>query len=204
MTDFISTTIDMIRHGEPVGGKKYRGQLDDPLSETGWRQMREAVGDHCPWDLIVTSPLRRCHAFAVELAQRHQLPLQVEPRLKEIGFGAWEGKTATELLAEDDKLLANFWSDPLHHTPPGAEPLPAFGARVVAAWNDLLRQHAGRHLLIVGHAGQMRMVMRHVLDMPLERLFRIQVENAALTRIQVDGVGDKAWPRLIFHDGRLA
>lgn len=204
MSEFITTTIDMIRHGEPLGGKKYRGQIDDPLSEKGWRQMREAVADHCPWELIVTSPLSRCQAFAEELAQRHGVPLQVEPRLKEIGFGAWEGKTATELLAEDDRLLANFWSDPLNHTPPGAEPLAAFRDRIVAAWNDLLQQHAGKHLLIVGHAGQMRMVVRHVLDMPLDRLFRIQVDNASLTRIQVDGSGDEAWPRLIFHNGRLA
>jgi len=204
MSEFTTTTIDMIRHGEPLGGKKYRGQIDDPLSEKGWRQMREAVADHCPWDLIVTSPLSRCQAFAEELAQRHGVPLQVEPRLKEIGFGAWEGKTATELLAEDDRLLANFWSDPLNHTPPGAEPLAAFRDRIVAAWNDLLQQHAGKHLLIVGHAGQMRMVVRHVLDMPLDRLFRIQVDNASLTRIQIDGIGDEAWPRLIFHNGRLA
>ncbi len=203
MSDFITTTIDMIRHGEPVGGNRYRGQLDDPLSEKGWQQMREAVGEHCPWDLIVTSPLRRCSAFAEELAQRHGLPIQKEPRLKEIGFGAWEGKTAQELLAEDDKLLMHFWRDPLNHPPPDAEPLALFCERVVAAWNELLAQHAGKHLLIVGHAGQMRMVLRHVLDMPLERLFRIQVANAAITRIQIDGSGAEALPRLVFHDGRL-
>ena len=33
------TTIDLIRHGEPVGGSKYRGQTDDPLSEKGWAQI---------------------------------------------------------------------------------------------------------------------------------------------------------------------
>ena len=37
------TLIDMIRHGEPVGGRRYRGQIDDPLSEKGWRQMWAAV-----------------------------------------------------------------------------------------------------------------------------------------------------------------
>lgn len=203
MSDFTTTTIDMIRHGEPVGGKKYRGQIDDPLSEKGWRQMREAVADHCPWDLIVTSPLSRCRAFAEELAGRHGRPLQVEARLMEIGFGAWEGKTATELIAEDEALLTRFWSDPLNNTPPGAETLHAFRERIIGAWDDLLAQHPGKHLLIVGHAGQMRMVIRHVLDMPLDRLFRIQVGNAAITRIQVDGSGAEALPRLLFHDGTL-
>ena len=42
----MQTTIDLIRHGEPVGGRKYRGQTDDPLSEKGWAQMWAAVGDY--------------------------------------------------------------------------------------------------------------------------------------------------------------
>ncbi|MFO7446727.1 MAG: hypothetical protein R6W90_10190, partial [Ignavibacteriaceae bacterium] len=36
-------------------GRRYRGQTDDPLSEKGWQQMREAVGEHRPWDVIVSS-----------------------------------------------------------------------------------------------------------------------------------------------------
>ncbi len=67
----VVTTVDLLRHGEPEGGNKYRGALDDPLSELGWAQMRAATGDRCPWQAIVSSPLRRCAAFARELANRH-------------------------------------------------------------------------------------------------------------------------------------
>ena len=88
------TTIDLIRHGEPVGGSKYRGQTDDPLSEKGWAQMRAALVGHQPWEVVVTSPLVRCRAFAEELAARLALPLEVDARLMEIGFGEWEGRTA--------------------------------------------------------------------------------------------------------------
>ena len=198
-----STIIDMIRHGEPLGGKRYRGQIDDPLSDKGWAQMRGAVGDHCPWDAIVSSPLSRCAAFAEELVARHGLPLSFDERLMEIGFGDWEGKTAAELMAQDPVCLMNFWRDPLNHTPPGAETLAAFAERITAAWQAILENHTGRHVLLVGHAGQMRMVLRHVLAMPLDAMFRIQVENAALTRIQVDGSGEEALARLIFHGGSL-
>lgn len=203
MSEPITTLVDLLRHGEPVGGKRYRGQLDDPLSELGWREMRDAVGSDCPWDVIVTSPLVRCAAFARELAGRHGRPLVSEPRLKEIGFGAWEGRTAAELLSEDPERLRRFWSDPVRHTPPGAEPLAAFRDRVVAAWEDLLARHEGARLLIVCHAGVIRMLVRHALDMPLERLFRIHVPSASLTRLAVERNGTSAQPRLLSHAGRL-
>lgn len=203
MSDVVSTTIDMIRHGEPVGGRKYRGQIDDPLSDKGWTQMRKAVTDHNPWDVIISSTLSRCIEFAQELGQRHAIKVIAEPRFIEIGFGEWEGCTAKELTQEDADQVQRFLADPLNNTPSGAETLYEFEARIIEAWNDVLGQHAGQHVLLVGHAGMMRMIMRHVLDMPLERMFRIQVANAAITRIRVEGTGEMAFPRLLFHDGRL-
>ena len=203
MNDEVFTTIDLIRHGEPVGGKRYRGQIDDPLSEKGWAQMWKAVGDDSPWDVIISSTLARCIDFARALGKRHGLEVNGEPRLMEIGFGEWEGRTAVELLEEDPERLQRFWSDPLNNVPPGAETLSEFETRVIGVWDDILQQHRGQHLLLVGHAGMMRMIIRHVLCMPIDRMFRIHVANAAITRIRVDGEGSNALPRLLFHDGCL-
>lgn len=203
MSDRVSTTIDLIRHGEPVGGRKYRGQIDDPLSDKGWTQMREAVADHNPWHVIISSTLSRCIEFAQELGRRHAIEVIAEPRFIEIGFGEWEGRTASELNQEHADQVHRFLTDPLNNTPVGAETLYQFEARIIGAWNDVLQQHAGQHVLLVGHAGMMRMIIRHVLEMPLDRIFRIQVANAAITRIRVEGVGEMAFPRLLFHDGRL-
>lgn len=201
MSEEIETIIDMMRHGEPVGGKMYRGQLDHPLSDRGWRQMREAVADRCPWDAVVSSPLRRCIEFARELSDRHGLPLSVDERLKEIGFGEWEGCTSAELMERDPEILMRFWTDPLHNTPPGAETLTVFAERITAAWQDILDTHAGRHVLVVGHAGQMRMTLRHLLDMPLDRMFRFQIGNAALIRVAVSRGGGMDLPRIVFGGG---
>jgi alpha-ribazole phosphatase/probable phosphoglycerate mutase len=197
------TVVDLLRHGEPVGGRKYRGQTDDPLSEKGWRQMREAVGDLRPWQAIVSSSLSRCEAFARELSARHGLPLEIEPRLKEIGFGVWEGCTAEELDRDEPGQVERFIEDPVRHVPPGAEPLAAFRARVIAAWNELIARHAGRHVLVVGHAGIIRVVVGHVVDAPLERLYRIQVPNAGISRIEVVQRDAGAFSRLVFHAGAL-
>ena len=201
MSEPIITTVDLLRHGEPVGGRKYRGQIDDPLSEKGWAQMRAAVGGQHAWDRIISSPLRRCHAFGAELGKRHAIPVETDERLMEIGFGDWEGRTATELLAEDPERLPRFLRDPLNHTPPGAETLADFEARVIAAWNGILERYPGQQLLVVGHAGMMRMIIRHVLEMPLDRLFRLQIGNAAMVRIRIEGEGEQALPRLLFPAG---
>lgn len=197
------TTLDFIRHGEPVGGKKYRGRTDDPLSDKGWDQMRRAVAGHSPWNVIVSSPLTRCADFARELAQRHGLPLEMDPRLMELGFGAWEGKTSSELTRSDPEILARFLSDPLAHAPPGGEPLAEFHERVVAAWCDILETHGGAHVLIVAHAGVIRMAISHVLGVPLKNHFRTQVPNAGITRIRVERNGESVFPQLMFHAGSL-
>lgn len=206
-SEYFSTTIDLIRHGEPVGGQRYRGQIDDPLSDKGWQQMRSAVADHAPWQQIVSSPLSRCAEFARELSERHSIPLTLDERLVEIGFGDWEGKSAAELMEINPDILMKFWRDPINHTPPNAERLLDFETRITSAWNELTKRYAGQHILMVGHAGQMRMVIRHILGMPLDRMFRLQIGNAGVTRIQIDGPKgcseDEMLPRIIFHNGTL-
>lgn len=203
MPQKLITTFDLIRHGEPVGGRKYRGQTDDPLSEKGWAQMRQAVGDHCPWEVVVSSPLLRCVEFAWELSMRYGLPVEIDTRLIELGFGIWEGRTHNELRTEDPEILIKFQRDPQTHAPPGAEPLTALRARIRSAWNSLLEIHSGKHLLIIAHAGVIRMMVAHVLDIPLQHLFRLQVANASLTRIRVEKRGEHLFPQLVFHGGSL-
>ena len=202
-TENVSTVFDLLRHGEPVGGKKYRGQTDDPLSEKGWQQMRAAVGKHCPWDVIISSPLSRCAAFAQELSARHGLALELDARFMELGFGEWEGRTAADLLAHDPLRLTRFWQDPVKHAPPGGELLAVFRERVAGGFDEILTRHAGRHVLIVCHAGVIRLLVSRVLEMPLDRMFRLDVPNAGISRLRVDANGAGRLPRLVFHAGRL-
>lgn len=198
-----STLIDLLRHGEPVGGRKYRGRTDDPLSEKGWQQMRDAVGHHRPWQSIVSSTLIRCSAFAGDLAKRLGIPLRTDSRLEELGFGDWEGHTADELNDLNAGQVDRFLDDPVAHRPPGAEPLAEFRVRVQSAWQDICERHAGEHVLIVAHAGVIRMILSQVLDIPAQRMFRIVVPTAGLSRIEVRPRDGEPMPRLIFHDGHL-
>ena len=189
------TTLDLMRHGEPVGGRKYRGQIDDPLSEKGWMQMRAAVGEPAPWTRIVASPLLRCSAFAEALAASYGLPLTFDARLKEVGFGVWEGKSAAEIEQTAPGTIARFKTDPVNARPAGAEPLADFSARVAAGLEELLTLHPGQHVLLVGHAGVIRMALAWALHIPLEHAYRIEVASATLTRLRFDA----GRASLIFH-----
>jgi len=197
------TLIDLIRHGEPVGGSRYRGQIDDPLSEKGWAQMRTAVAGYTDWDCIVSSSLSRCADFANELGQQLTLPVQLDDRLKEIGFGSWEGKTKAELNTQMPGVVERFSHDPVKYRPEGAETLLDFRSRVIAAWNEIIQQYAGKRVLVVGHAGMMRMIVREVLEMPLEMMFHLDVPNAGISRIRVSHYQGELNSSLVFHVGKL-
>lgn len=201
MSDF--TTVDLLRHGEPEGGQKFRGALDDPLSSLGWEQLRMAVGDYRDWQAIISSPLIRCAAFARELAERLDRPLEIAPDFRELNFGAWEGRTSAEVYAADPLAVAQFWRDPVAHPIPGGEAVSEFDRRVGAAWEALLERYRGQHVLLVAHGGTIRMVLRHALDLPLHNIWRFEVPYAALSRVRRYHDPD-AHLQLVFVNGCLA
>jgi probable phosphoglycerate mutase len=177
--------IDLLRHGEPVGGSRYRGHtIDDPLSDLGWRQMREGVGSFNDWDRIVTSPLLRCAEFAQQLAKEKNLPIDIDAGLREIGFGEWEGKTRKELQSERAEEYARFYADPVRNTPPGAEPLLDFYARVSSAYSGLQQQHSSSNLLVVAHAGVIRAILTHALGASPACMYNLNVHNGRISRIR--------------------
>jgi alpha-ribazole phosphatase len=179
--------LDLLRHGETDGGARYRGTTDDPLTAAGWEQMWTAVNDNTRWEGIVTSPLGRCADFARALARQRSIPLALDERLAEMHFGAWEGRSAAELMAANPEALARFWDDPAAHAPPGAEPLARFAERVLTAWHGIVRAHPGRRVLLVTHGGVIRVILCHVLRRPVERLLELDVGHAALHRVRAIG-----------------
>ena len=191
------TLIDFIRHGEPEGGRRYRGNaVDDALSEKGWQQMWDAVGERPPWQQIVSSPMRRCSAFAEKLADGCGLDLRIDDRFREVGFGCWEGLSPDEILARNPEDYEAFYRDPVRNRPAGAETLEDFGQRVAAALEDILSHHKVQHVLVVAHAGVVRAVLGYVLNTDPVAWYRTRIDNAAFTRFRNDRYGNK----LEFHN----
>lgn len=188
---FVETTtqIELIRHGEPVGGRRYRGdQVDDPLSETGWQQMRRrialcrAAGED-DWAAVVSSPMRRCRDFAEALAVERGLKLHVDPDLREIGFGIWEGLAHTEIPERYPEQFAAFRADPVNGRPEGAENMDDFFARVSGGLQRWIAEYPGRKLLVVGHAVVMRAATAWAMGAPQDAIARVDTEYASLLRL---------------------
>lgn len=190
------TTIDLLRHGEAAPGLCLGRDGDPPLTATGWAQMRKAVGGKPPWSMIVSSPLSRCAEFARELAGDAGLPLRLEPRFRELGFGLWEGRAWSELYAQSGETLLAFQQCPGRNPAPEGEDYPLFEERVLQAWEALLGEAEGGHCLLVTHAGVIRALLRQVLGLPLDRLFAIHVPHAGCTRLEQFEAGP---PRLLAH-----
>ncbi len=188
------TRLDFLRHGEPEGGRMFRGHgVDHPLSETGWRQMREAAAPGAPWTHIVSSPLVRCRAFAEVLAGERDLAVSIDERLREIGFGIWEGRAPDALAREQPEAYAAYRADPAHARPEGAESARDFAKRVGDALDDMLREYRAARVLVVAHAGVMRAAFAHALGADLGEAFRTRVPYAGWLHIEARGDGMSAF-----------
>lgn len=191
-----NTHVDLLRHGEPVGGLRYRGDgVDDALTAEGLAAMWQAV-DGGAWDVVISSPLQRCRVFAELYAEKSILPLKLEPRLREIGLGVWEGLSHDAVQREHPGAYAAYKRDIVTGMPEKAEPVLEFIARVRAALDDVSVQFAGQRVLVVCHAVVMRAALALALDAPPQALGRIRVDYASflhLRRVSEHGHGDGHW-----------
>ena len=192
----MKTTVDFLRHGEVEGGSYYRGSTNDPLNQKGWQQMREAVADR-QWDQIISSPLQRCSDFSQYLHIQKNIPLLVQSSWQEICFGDWEGKKAEEINSEQ---LIGFYQDPINNTPNNGEALKIFLVRINLAWNCLLKDHAGKKILVISHAGVIRCLFHLFLNLPVEKIFNLQIDHASITRFQCFHDTPSDFISLVFHN----
>lgn len=183
----MTTTVDLLRHGETEGRLRFCGSTDHPLTEQGWQQMwRATTSEAAPWQHIVTSPLRRCATFAEALGQSHTIPVAHDTRLQEIHFGAWENQSAASLMETQADALTRFWQNPVDFSPPQSEYLLDFQTRVLAAWHEITARFTGQHILLITHGGVIRIIRCHLEHHPLVRLLELNVRHAQLFRVRIE------------------
>jgi broad specificity phosphatase PhoE len=202
MNEVKSTTIDLLRHGACEGGEIFRGTTNVMLTEMGWQQMRESLAPYNGWNCVVSSSLQRCRDFAEQFAQNNSLPVCIEPDFREFHFGDWEGQRIADIERDYGDLLRNFWNDPLKFSPPNAESLTEFRARVIPKAEQMLRDYRGQHILLISHGAVIRMLLCEWLQMSMQAFSTFAVPYASLSRVRIYHFDDKPdWLQLVFHRG---
>jgi broad specificity phosphatase PhoE len=96
------TTLLLVRHGETDWNRdgRWQGQSDTPLNEVGRQQAVRVAEELDGIDVVYSSDLARARETAEIVAERLGLDVELDERLRERSFGAWEGKTGPEIEAE--------------------------------------------------------------------------------------------------------
>ncbi len=203
MSDCSVTTFDLLRHGEPEGGNRFRGTVDSPLTPKGRQQLQTVFStlDSHQLNHIICSPKQRCAAMSEKWAQQLNIPLKKETELREIDFGRWEGQTVEAIQQQESENLKTFWQAPEAHTPHDGESLQDFDTRISACWKKIQQDYKNQHCLLVTHGGVIRSILGSLLTIPLENLTRIEVPHSCWTRICIyHTAGKPDWPQLVFHN----
>lgn len=182
------THIDVLRHGKVLTPNLFCAAANEPLSAEGWQQLLKATTHYQP-DQIISSPSLRCLSFAQNFSEQHALPLQVEPRIQEMNFGTWVGKTSQTLWETDQAAMQQLWSDPLSFTAPAGESMQAFIERVAAAWADFTQRYVEKRILLITHGGVIRVLLAQSLGIEYSQTLRFELGygQAARFRLYADG-----------------
>jgi len=162
-------TIYYIRHGETEWNAlgRLQGTQDIPLNDLGRKQAASAGailsglfardGRSEASLEFVASPLVRARSTMELVRGSLSLPpdqYAIDPRLREIGYGQWEGATLAQMQVEDPDLFARRQTDKWTVSPPGGESYVEVQARV----NDWYRQLTA-DTVAVAHGGTARALM---------------------------------------------
>ena len=141
------------------------------------QQLLEATNTLPDISHCFTSPLIRCHEFALEYCQDNDISLQVSAQLQEMNFGDWDGQSyqtlwqAAPTLDKITPTLGAFWQNPWQCLPPNGESMENFISRVDDFWQSLLKSLSETHVekgessntLVFSHGGVIRYLLAKVL-----------------------------------------
>ncbi|MGH6681818.1 MAG: histidine phosphatase family protein [Bradyrhizobium sp.] len=180
-------TLYYIRHGETAWNAigRLQGTRDVPLNELGRRQAVNAgaiLGHLLQQDRrdkaalsFVASPLGRARATMDLVRRELKLPTvgyATDDRLREIGYGQWEGSTLAEMQAADPVFFARRQLEKWRVSAPGGETYVAVQMRM-QDWYFSLRADT----VAVAHGGTARALMvalgfetpESAADLPIEQ-----------------------------------
>ena len=188
------TTLIAVRHGETEWNRagRLQGHQDRPLTELGRQQalaMAEALSGW-PVRFIYASDLGRARATAGIIAQRLNLEVRTDPRLRERNFGIMEGLTIPEFQARHPREASAYGSGNPDFVVPGGESIRQKFARNIGCGDEIASRHTGDTVLVVAHGGVLTSFFHKAAQLPLETRRTFSLFNGA---INVFTVADSVW-----------
>lgn len=157
-----------------------------------FQRARERLPETARW--YVTN-LKRTHQTAQAIARAgYDLPpLEVEPELREQGFGDWHGRPHSEHDALRRDAFIGIWNCAPDETPPGGESFVNLMSRTREAVERLSARHVGEDIVCVAHGGTIRAALGLALGLSPAMAMSFTIDNVSVTRIDlVDGIPDPA------------
>jgi alpha-ribazole phosphatase len=187
------TMLLLIRHGQTdwnLAGR-YTGQSDVPLNDTGREQARELAARLQPIapDIIVASDLVRARETAEIIAASFGLPVQTDPRLREVHQGEWEGMYFADIVARYAQEFAEREANPLTVAPPGGETVGQVQARVRAAVGDMAARYQKQRVAIIAHGMVLALIRLQAYRYPIERVWELVPPNAQVEEVKLEADG---------------
>ncbi|HMA60610.1 MAG TPA: alpha-ribazole phosphatase [Halanaerobiales bacterium] len=183
----MTTKIVLARHGETEWNKtsRYQGVRDIELNEKGQRQAEKLfdfLKDEA-FDTIYSSTLKRAQETVQGIANYQNKEIITISELMEIDFGQWEGLTFSEIEENYPDLAKKWAKDPTCCKPPDGEHIKEVEERVGETIDKIVDDNPDKKILIATHGGIIRIIFAYLLDLPLSRIFSIEVENVSISRI---------------------
>ncbi|MGZ4150490.1 MAG: histidine phosphatase family protein [Actinomycetota bacterium] len=186
-----STTVLLVRHGESAPARAdapfalVDGHGDPALDPVGVEQA-ERVGARLAServDAIYVTSLRRTHETAAPLAARLGLTPIVEPDLREVFLGEWEGGALRVRAAAGDPLFQELFKQERWDVIPGAEPLAEFDARTRRGLQRIVDAHPDGRAVAVVHGGVIGQILHQVTGS--RRFAFAGADNASISEIVI-------------------
>ena len=154
-----STELVLVRHGasaDSVEGESFElveGQGDPPLSEVGRHQAEQVARRLAvePIDGVYVSSLRRTAETAAPLVERTGITPVVDPDLREVFLGEWEGGLLRQKAVDGDPMFEQVLREQRWDVVPGAESRQVFGGRLRRAIERIAATHPGGKVVVFGH-----------------------------------------------------
>ena len=159
----------------------------DPEADVTEHAVFQSVAHRLPEDAVwIITNLRRTLQTAEAIGHAgYELPdLQVEPDLREQGFGQWHGLRHEDHNATRTDPFVGIWNCAPREVPPSGESFVHLMERVHAAIERITARHAGRDIVCVAHGGTIRAALALALDLTPELALAFGIDNVSLTRIE--------------------